>query len=258
MALVTAVIAAGAEAAPPRAAAAKSLKPDLVQRSWPANSSPVAVAPPSRTGGAMIARIVIGAHSRSAPGNGKKGWYIGPATSMSHHAQSLLVLGSRTVNGREWLRLLLPIRPDGSSGWFPRANVALSTTQYWIRVDLGLRQVWVFDRAKLIQRYEAVVGKPSTPTPTGLAYIYEKDSQPDPTGFLGPWALPTSLLSNALRTFEGGPGRVAIHGRDGASLLDPLGSAASHGCIRIDNSPVSWLAGHVPVGTPVYVEASQP
>jgi lipoprotein-anchoring transpeptidase ErfK/SrfK len=43
-------------------------------------------------------------------------------------------------------------------------------------------------------------------------------------------------------SFGGGPGRVAIHGRDGTSLLDPLGSARSHGCIRIDNGPITWMA----------------
>jgi lipoprotein-anchoring transpeptidase ErfK/SrfK len=39
-----------------------------------------------------------------------------------------------------------------------------------------------------------------------------------------------------LDDYGGGPGRVAIHGRAGASLLDPLGTARSHGCIRIDNA----------------------
>ena len=104
-----------------------------------------------------------------------------------------------------------------------------------------------------LRRFRAVVGKAATPTPDGLAAIYEKDPQPDPTGFLGPWALPLTILSNVLHNFGGGPGRVAIHGRDGASLLNPLGSAASHGCIRIDNGPVTWMAHHLPQGTPVKI-----
>jgi lipoprotein-anchoring transpeptidase ErfK/SrfK len=249
-----ALVASTASATPPPV---QHIGPDRVQRSWPADAKPVAVAAPSRTGGAMIARVVVGVHTRSKPDGGARGWYAGPATSMSHHPQSLLVLGSAEVKGQEWLKLLLPIRPDGSTGWVPRANVSLSTTQYWIRVVIDQRKVYVFDRGKLIHVDGAVVGKPSTPTPTGLAYIYEKDRQPNPKAFLGPWALPTSLLSDALRHFEGGPGRVALHGRAGASLLDPIGTAASHGCIRIDNSPIDWLAAHVPVGTPVYVEHAQ-
>ena len=56
-----------------------------------------------------------------------------------------------------------------------------------------------------------------------------------------------------LHAFDGGPGQVAIHGRGGASLLDPLGSARSHGCIRIDNDAVDVLERDVPPGTPVRI-----
>jgi len=59
--------------------------------------------------------------------------------------------------------------------------------------------------------------------------------------------------SNVLENYGGGPGRVAIHGRAGASLNAPLGSARSHGCVRIDNRNVSWMARRVPPGTPVRV-----
>ena len=98
-----------------------------------------------------------------------------------------------------------------------------------------------------------MIGKPVTPTPDGLAAIYERDPQPDPQGFLGPWALPLTIFSNVLFNFGGGPGRVAIHGRDGASLNDPLGSARSHGCIRIDNSSIDWMAANISPGTPVNI-----
>jgi lipoprotein-anchoring transpeptidase ErfK/SrfK len=54
-----------------------------------------------------------------------------------------------------------------------------------------------------------------------------------------------------LESYGGGPGRVAIHGRGGASLRDPLGSARSHGCVRIPNRAVAWLAERAAPGTPV-------
>lgn len=59
--------------------------------------------------------------------------------------------------------------------------------------------------------------------------------------------------SNVLEDYGGGPGRVAIHGRGGQSLLDPLGSARSHGCIRIDNRWISWMARTLRPGTRVLV-----
>jgi hypothetical protein len=60
-----------------------------------------------------------------------------------------------------------------------------------------------------------VVGARRTPTPTGLAAIYERNRQPNPRAFLGPWALSFTSLSNVLESYGGGPGRVAIHGRAG-------------------------------------------
>ena len=56
-----------------------------------------------------------------------------------------------------------------------------------------------------------------------------------------------------LDDYGGGPGRVAIHGRGGSSLADPLGSARSHGCIRVDNAAVRLLARVLAPGVPVVV-----
>jgi len=163
----------------------------------------------------------------------------------------LLVLDAATRDGVEWVKLLLPVRPNGTTGWVPRDNVALARTPYWVDVALRARTVTVYRGGKRVLRTRAVVGAPRTPTPLGLAAIYERNRQPDPRAFLGPWALSLTSLSTVLESYGGGPGRVAIHGRAGTSFRDPLGSARSHGCIRIDNGPVSWMAKRLPQGTPV-------
>jgi lipoprotein-anchoring transpeptidase ErfK/SrfK len=105
-----------------------------------------------------------------------------------------------------------------------------------------------------VRRFRAVVGKPSTPTPLGLFAVYERARQPDPDAFLGPWALHLTAHSNVLEDYGGGPGRVALHGRSGASLRDPLGTAASHGCVRVRNGDIRWLAKVAAPGTPVLIE----
>ena len=191
--------------------------------------------------------------ARARPGAGRRVWTVPVATSWSAEPQILLVLGAAMHRGRQWLRVLLPIRPDGRSGWIPRDDAVLSRTRFWITVDTSERVVKVYDDGRLARRFGAVIGNAATPTPDGLAAIYEKDRQPDPAGFLGPWALPLTAFSNVLYNFGGGPGRIAIHGRAGASLLDPLGSARSHGCIRIDDGPIVWMARHVPQGAPVLI-----
>jgi lipoprotein-anchoring transpeptidase ErfK/SrfK len=103
-----------------------------------------------------------------------------------------------------------------------------------------------------VRRFGAVVRSCSTPTPSGLFAIYAKARQPVGSE-LGPWALHLTGHSNVLFNYGGGPGRVAIHGRAGDLLADPIGTARSHGCVRVQNGEISWLAAHVPEGTPVRI-----
>ena len=212
-----------------------------------------AVSAPSRAQGGTVARIVTPVLARTSLTRSLGGHRLQAQTNWSGQPQYLLVLADAVQGGREWVEVLLPTRPNGSTGWVPRDKVVLGHTPYWVQVSTGSREVNVFRNGRRIRGFRAVVGAPATPSPHGLGAIYERDLQPDPHGFVGPWALPLTLLSDKLHHFEGGEGRVAIHGRDGASLLDPLGSARSHGCIRIANAAVRWMAAHVPAGTPVRV-----
>jgi lipoprotein-anchoring transpeptidase ErfK/SrfK len=203
----------------------------------------------------MIARVVVTTTARPEPGARTRGQRVAVTTAWSAQPQQLLVLGAATENGQTWLNVRLPGRPNGSAGWIPRDDVRLTTTPYWVSVARGARRVTIYRAGRRVRTFRGVVGAPGTPTPLGLAAIYERNRQPDPNGFLGSWSLPLTLHSNVLDNYDGGPGRVAIHGRAGASLLDPLGSARSHGCIRVDDRDVSWMAAHLPAGTPVQIRA---
>jgi lipoprotein-anchoring transpeptidase ErfK/SrfK len=211
------------------------------------------VRPPSRRSGSTVARVVAPAFARARPKSPRRGWPLSTQTGWSAQPQTLLVLDTAKRRGREWVKVLLAVRPNGSTGWVARDRVTFGRTRYWIQVRTAARLVTVYRNGKRVRRFRAVVGAPGTPTPLGLAAIYERNRQPNPGAFLGPWALPLTIMSNVLENYGGGPGRVGIHGRAGASLLDPLGSARSHGCIRIDNHHVSWLAANVPAGTPVRI-----
>jgi hypothetical protein len=167
---------------------------------------------------------------------------------------SLLVLAARTgSDGQLWLRVLLPVRPNGTSGWIPAESTELGTTSWRIEISTERRTVELFHVGIRVRSFSAVVGAPRTPTPHGLFAVYERVPLADPNGFFGPWALHLTALSDVLAAFDGGPGRIAIHGRGGTSLRDPLGTARSHGCIRIDNTAIRFIATHVPDGTPAVI-----
>jgi hypothetical protein len=206
---------------------------------------------------ATIAHVVAPVVARSAPAARSRAvWHVPTTTGWSRQSQVLLVLrGERDASGRRWLQVELPIRPNARSAWIPADYARLARTAWWIDVSTARRLVTVWRDGRVARRFRAVVGAPGTPTPHGLYALWEKNPQPDPGGFLGPWALPITALSNVLERYGGGPGRVAIHGRDGLSFADPLGSAASHGCIRVDNDDVLWLARRVPRGTPVRISS---
>jgi lipoprotein-anchoring transpeptidase ErfK/SrfK len=169
----------------------------------------------------------------------------------------LLVLGSaRDTRGRCWIDLRLPWRPNDASGWLPVAVLELRATPFRIVVTRPARTLTVYRAGKALRSVHVVVGKAATPTPGGLFSIIGAWRSP-PDSFLGSWILALTAHSNVLREFEGGDGTVGIHGRGGGSLLDPLGSALSHGCIRLANDSIDWLVGEIGEanlpGTPVIV-----
>ena len=166
----------------------------------------------------------------------------------------LLVLRSaRDDASRLWLEVRLQRRPNAAAGWIAADRTVLRPTAWRAVLRLRSRKVTVFRMGVPVRRFRAVIGAPGTPTPRGLFAIAEEIRQPLAGGFLGPWALHLTAHSNTLDNYGGGVGRVAMHGRGGASLFDLLGSAASHGCIRVNNGDIRWLAARARPGMPVRV-----
>jgi lipoprotein-anchoring transpeptidase ErfK/SrfK len=166
----------------------------------------------------------------------------------------LLVVGFRLgAKGHPWVRVRFDDRPNGFSVWIDAQDTILHRDPWRISVSRARREVRVYLAGRLKRSFRAVVGKPSTPTPTGLFALAAELRQPDPGEFEGSWVLPLTAHSDVLAHFDGGDGQVALHGRGGASLVDPLGSARSHGCVRMANDAIAWIATHVPVGTPVLI-----
>ncbi|HEY0390830.1 MAG TPA: L,D-transpeptidase [Solirubrobacterales bacterium] len=117
-------------------------------------------------------------------------------------------------------------------------------------VELSARRVTIYHGDRARRHFRAVVGKPSTPTPRGSFFIEEALALSSyETG--GPFALATSARSNVFQEFEGGPGQIGIHGTN--NLTGALGTAASHGCIRLGTRAITWLARRIGAGTPLTI-----
>jgi lipoprotein-anchoring transpeptidase ErfK/SrfK len=93
-------------------------------------------------------------------------------------------------------------------------------------------------------------GGPATPAPVGLFYFRVRMHTTDPSSVYGPFAYRLSAHSEALTTFDGGDAEIGIYGNDDASVL---GQSVTRGCVPIDNTEISQLAGVLPLGTPVQI-----
>jgi L,D-transpeptidase catalytic domain len=234
---VPAVMLAVGSVAPPAAVADAVPRGPTRQEAWTARIvlPTTAYAGPHR--GRVVARLAT--HAR---------WAGGP--------HRLLVLAARRdTRGRRWIKVRLHARPNDAAGWIVADRAVVARTRWRVELDLSARRISVRRSGRVVRRFAAVIGAPATPTPRGLFAVAEKVRQPSAHGFLGPWALHLTAHSDVLDDYGGGPGRVAIHGRGGASLLDPLGSAASHGCIRIANRQIRFLNRVLVPGAPVKVRA---
>lgn len=148
------------------------------------------------------------------------------------------------------LHVLLPVRPNGSSGWVSRSRFRLLVDPYRVRVDLTARWLSVYRRGRWLTAVPIGVGRAVTPTPAGLYYITELLRQANPRGAYGPFAFGLSGHSNVLHEFASGDGRIGIHGTNNPA---GIGRRVSHGCIRVRNRTIVRLARMLPLGTPVQI-----
>jgi hypothetical protein len=169
----------------------------------------------------------------------------------------LLVLARpRESDQRCWLRVRLPWRPNNAAGWVNANDVVVEYMPWRIEISRAHRTLTLFRRGVAMRTVRVVIGEPSSPTPAGL-FAVTWAIRWHPGDFLGSWVIELTGHSQVLHHFDGGDGTVGIHGRGGASLLDPLGSARSHGCVRLANDAIDWLVETVGAnrlsGTPVQI-----
>lgn len=127
-----------------------------------------------------------------------------------------------------------------------------------LTVDRSGFRLRVFKKLRHVKTYKIAVGQVGLETPAGLYSIHNKQVNPawhvpnsDWAGKLAGKTIPPGDPKNPLKArWLGVYDGVGIHG---TSDIASLGSAASHGCIRMDPKDVIDLYPQVPVGTPVYI-----
>lgn len=149
-----------------------------------------------------------------------------------------------------WYRVLLPNRPNASTGWISRTGgvLEIARSSYLVRVSLESRRLVLLRSGRPVGIWRIAVGAPATPTPAGRTFVLASLAPPD--GRPSPLVLPLGTHSQTLESFGGGPGTVAFHGWPDASVF---GRAVTHGCVRVPSEALRALS-HVPLGTVVLIE----
>jgi lipoprotein-anchoring transpeptidase ErfK/SrfK len=201
---------------------------------------------------AWTGRVLVPVAARDAPRvTAKPKMVLQPVAPLADGPQVLLVTRSTVVGGKRWAEVLLPIRPNGSRGWVPAGVLRLNTTPFRIVIDVSERRLTVFKSNRPVIRARVAVGAVGTETPRSEHFaIAELIRTHTPGAFLGPVVMPITGYSEKLNEFAGGNGRVAIHG---TSLPGLIGTAASHGCIRMYNSDIARMSRMVRPGTPLKI-----
>ena len=219
---------------------------------WPAAAPAHSVTPVVVKPTQQLAALLSAHQAFSKPAQDSAPLRIVQARRPLTGARTVLpVLGEKTgADGFAWLHVRLPGRPNGRTGWIRQRATIASTTSWHIVVDISKRRVIVYQNGRRARSFKAIVGKPSTPTPRGRFFVEEAILlRASDVG--APFALALSARSTVLQEFAGGPGQIALHGL--GNIGGTLGTAVSHGCVRLDNGAIRWLVARIGPGVSVTI-----
>ena len=145
-----------------------------------------------------------------------------------------------------WTLLTRPPSPKVTSDAFDQV----------LLVRHGERKLYLYENGKITSSWTVAVGQPSFPTPTGVYEVTELRYMPT-------WVNPAPDTWGSDMPAEIGPGTsnplgvrainwsapaIRFHGTEN---LSSLGTAASHGCVRMSNGDVVELYDRIKVGASI-------
>jgi len=222
----------------------------LLAASWAARPAPAGTSAVART--QELAIFVHGQTAMARPDEAaaRRAW-VERKRPITEGRTVLPVIGHRTgANGVRWLKVRLPGRPNNSTGWIRKARTKQSGTSWHVVVDLSERRLTVYRSGRVVRTFSSVIGTTATPTPKGQ-YFVEETVALTKRHVGGPYALALSARSYVLQEFAGGPGQIAVHGV--WNVGGTMGTAASHGCVRLDTAAITWIGERIGPGVPVTI-----
>jgi lipoprotein-anchoring transpeptidase ErfK/SrfK len=177
-----------------------------------------------------------------------------PMASLDHTTilGTVTVLGVIGEPGEEWVEVMLPMRPNGRTGWVRVDDVSLYVADGKIVVDLTARKLTYLVDDVVVLETVVGIGSRYNETPTGEFFVTDSVELSDPASPWGPHALGLSARSDTITEYNGGDGIIGIHGTNNPTSI---GANISLGCVRLPNEMITELYDLVPLGTRVEIRA---
>jgi lipoprotein-anchoring transpeptidase ErfK/SrfK len=155
----------------------------------------------------------------------------------------------RDTHGTTWVKIRVPRRPNGVTGWVPRGALRDYTLVHtFLDIDRSTLRATLYRSGQVVMSTRVGIGSSANPTPRGNFYVREKFRVHGVAAY-GPYAMGTSAYAPHLTDWPGG-GVVGMHGTNEPGLIP---GRPSHGCIRVRNASITKLYRLTPRGTPIHI-----
>ena len=132
---------------------------------------------------------------------------------------------------------------------FVNENYIYSSTNYLLTTDLKNKYTYIFNKNNSswiqIYKWKCTVGKPKTPTITGVFQISGRKPYFGDENY---------SVKYATRIIGGYYYHSVLYDSTGSYIIDGrLGQALSHGCIRLNTNDAKWIYENILDGTTVII-----
>ncbi|MET0903282.1 MAG: L,D-transpeptidase [Acidimicrobiales bacterium] len=158
------------------------------------------------------------------------------------------------AGGGQWLRIMMPERPNGLTAWVRAADVTRSTSPWRMVLKLSETRVYVYKDGYEVWSAPVGIGRDHTRTPTG-SYFVAVIEKPGAPGY-GPIVLNLNAHSEDIQSWKGsGDAITAFHGPFGSEeVIRAGGGKVSNGCLRMLPEDQIKMDG-IALGSPVEILA---